>query len=528
MGRRLEAMSPLLVSVGASALLAGVGLAMVMTLGPTANASPSATSDHGRAAVSSPLPPLTIPSNGPPRSAPTDSTGSPIYCDDGPNAYTPMPADCVVPTYPGMPPIIELPSQTPWPTRTSSLPALNRWRGTEVLKLAQGVQADLIGVGPDNAARILEYSSGGSRRAFAVQSIRRDGTITPGWPAAGVPIPGNFVGEAIGKDGTVYFATAPSGASSSTPTPYTITAIGQDGKVLPGWPYTSPAAIHDLFGGLAVGPRGQVCFADYVPGRDAQNYHAPAAIYCVGHDGTLLLGWPYNSWRPLANLAFGADGTLYLKQSTQRGEGYYEIVALGVDGKAVPVWTPWPVPTLLISPIVVAPTGNVYVVVLGYDGNQVTNHLVTLGADGLVRSDRRLAFANNQNLSAMATTADGTLYVATDDEGPNSMLGQTSGHLSAFAPDGSSKPGWPAPADGPNKLYLSPDGSVWITWEISGQTQVTGRAMAVFAPNGKLRPGSPMEIPFLGNGTQIAFDSSGTAFAVASTSQSYDVVAIAP
>jgi hypothetical protein len=128
----------------------------------------------------------------------------------------------------------------------------------------------------------------------------------------------------------------------------------------------------------------------------------------------------------------------------------------------------------------------------------------------------------------MATTADGTLFVTTYDDGPGAMFGNTGGHVSAIAPDGSSKPGWPAQADGVNKLYLSPDGSVWTTYEIWTPSQRTGLAMAVYDSNGKLRPGFPMETPFLGYERQIAFDSSGTAYAIMSTAQSYDLVAITP
>lgn len=425
-------------------------------------------------------------------------------------------------TYPPRPTRTPLATDTPWPTRTSSLPALAPWGGSEILKLASGVQANLIGVGPDGAVAILEYVHVGDRFKGTVFSIRRDGTPKPGWPAGGVPVPDNPVSEAIDRDGTVYVATGAVGISDAKPTSLVITAIRADGTVLPGWPYTSPAALHDIFAGsLVVGPHGQACFMDFLPGSQAQNLEAPSAIYCVGADGRLLPGWPYTSPHPMLHPAFGADGTLYVEQTTQQSAGRYEIVALGADGKPKTGWTPWKVKTLLVSPIVAAPDGRVNVMILGLD----EDHLVTLGADGSLQGDRVLDFPAKQLFSAMATAPDGTLYVSTCDDGPLSLFGTTGGHISAFGPDGSARPGWPAPADGPNKIYLSPDGSVWTTWEIWTTNQRTGFAVAAFDPNGKLRAGFPMAMPDLGS--VLAFDSSGTAYAIMATNRGTDLVAIA-
>jgi hypothetical protein len=104
------------------------------------------------------------------------------------------------------------------------------------------------------------------------------------------------------------------------------------------------------------------------------------------------------------------------------------------------------------------------------------------------------------------------------DTGDLELFGKTASHVSAFAPDGSVKPGWPAAVDGPTSIFLAPDGSVWMTWQIWGNGRVTDQAMAVFEPNGKLRSGFPMETPDLGNdvltGTGLVFDSSGNAYAI--------------
>jgi len=218
--------------------------------------------------------------------------------------------------------------------------------------------------------------------------------------------------------------------------------------------------------------------------------------------------------------AFGPDGTLYVEQTTKQSAGSYEIAALGPDGKPKSGWTPWKEKALVVSPIVAAPDGRVYLMIIGFD----EDHLVTLGGDGILQGDRGLDFPAKQRFSAMATAPDGTLYVSTCDDGPLTVFGTTGGHISAFGPDGSARPGWPAPADGPNALFLSPDGSVWTTWEIWTTNQRTGFAMAVFDSNGKLRAGFPMEIPDLG--TVLAFDSSGTAYVIMSTIRGSDLVAI--
>ena len=48
------------------------------------------------------------------------------------------------------------PSGTPWPTSSSALPTLAAWRGSEILRLASGYQADVVGVQPDGSIIVLE------------------------------------------------------------------------------------------------------------------------------------------------------------------------------------------------------------------------------------------------------------------------------------------------------------------------------------------------------------------------------------
>ena len=444
----------------------------------------------------------------------TGASPTQIFCDDNPGHFTPMPADCVVPKEPLHFPTPR-PTETPWPNSSSALPALATWRGSEILPLLPNLQAYVVGVQPGGSIVLLEYVNTGHGFVGALFAIEADGKPKPGWPAGGVSVPVGFGNHVMARDGTVYVSAIEAGTDSNSPTSIDVTAVSPDGKVVPGWPYKSPAALHDYNSGLlVVGPNGGVCFMDFLPGGDAQNLNGPSGLYCLGAGGKLLPGWPYRSYRPLDHPAFGADGTVYVEKYDEQNPGSQEIVALGPDGKPRAGWTPWPVASLMVSPIVVAPDGRVYLTVMGMSGDE----LVTLAADGTLVSKNRLAFPADQDIHQMAMAADGSLYASTMDTGDLELFGKTASHLSAFAPDGSAKPGWPAAVDGPASIFPAPDGSVWTTWQIWGNGRVTDQAMAVFEPNGKLRAGFPMETPDLGNdvltGTGLVFDSSGNAYAI--------------
>jgi len=466
--------------------------------------------------------PATPATSGRPSASPAKTR---IICDDNPGHFTPMPANCVVPSMPRASQTLR-PKETPWPKSSSVLPALAAWRGSEILRLPAQYQADVVGVQPDGSIVLLEYTNTGHGFRGALFAIRADGKPKPGWPAVGVPVPVGYGNQVMARDGTVYASAVATGTTSGAPTSIEITAVSPDGKVLPGWPYQSPAALHDYNSGqLVSGPSGRVCFMDFLPGRAAQDLSRPSALYCLGADGKLLPGWPYTSYRPLDHPAFDAAGTLFVEQYVEKKPGSQEIVALGLAGKPVAGWTPWVVPTLM-APVVVAPDGRVYLSVYGMSGDE----LVTLAADGTLVDKKRLAFPTDQNFHQMVPAADGSLYVSTFHSGDLGLFGKTASHVSALSSDGSAKPGWPADVDGPTSIFLSPDGSVWMTWQIWGNGQVTDQAMAVFEPNGKLRSGFPMETPDLGNdvlrGHGLVFDSSGNAYVIMYAHSGYSVAMI--
>ena len=456
---------------------------------------------------------------------------TPILCDDNPDHFTPMPADCVVPSMPRVP-WTPSPSKTPWPKSSSVLPKLAAWHGSEIVRLEPGSQAHVVGVQPDGSIAVLEYGNTGDRFLGALVAIRPDGKPKPGWPIAGVPVPVGYGNDVMAKDGTVYLSAITTTTTSDAPTAIEVTAVSPEGTAVPGWPYESPAALHDNNSGqLVVGPSGQACFMDFLPGRGAQDLNGPSALYCLGVDGKLLPGWPYTSNRTMDHPTFGADGTIYVEQYSEKEPGSQEIVALGPTGKPVAGWTPWVVPSSM-APIVVAPDGRVYLSVIGMSGDE----LVTLAADGTLVSRSKLAFSADQYIQQIATAADGSLCVSSVDAGDAvdsgdlALFGKTAAHVSCFAGDSSAKPGWPAAVDGPASIFLSHDGSVWMTWQIWGDGGVTDQAMAVFGPNGKLRSGFPMETPDLGNdvlrGKGLVFDSSGNAYAIMYWRSGYSVAKI--
>jgi hypothetical protein len=265
---------------------------------------------------------------------------------------------------------------------------------------------------------------------------------------------------------------------------------------------------------------------DSLPAQTPQGTNGPSGLYCLGAGGKLLAGWPYKSYRPIDHPAFGADGKLYVEQYDEQKPGSQEIVALGSNGKPAAGWTPWVVSAAMVSPIVVAPDGRLNLATMAMSGDE----LVTLAPDGTLSSKTRPAFAADQDFHQMAAAADGSLYLSTMDTGDLALFGKTAAHISAFARDGSAKPGWPVAADGPASIFLAPDGSVWTTWQIWGNGRVTDQAMAVIEPNGQLRKGFPIETPDLGNevltGTGLVFDSTGNAYAIEYTGSGYAVAKI--
>ena len=486
-----------------------------------------------------------------PTASPTASPTPPIICDDGPNAHTPMPADCVVPSDAWMPsPILPSlraePKTTPIPTLPSglaTLPPTTPWHGRTVYSPPSGASARLIGIGPDDTlyvlvARPLPVPKPTPTALFfvpdvaaSVVAIRSDGSMRPGWPSAGVSVAGFPTSYKVNEDGTVFVASGPNpfGGKQNALSQLTITAIGSDGKVLPGWPYRTPAAQQPLDPELLVpGPGGMVCFDNVKPGVVPSGYDVPMVIYCLGSNGKLLSGWPY-SGNSLFDPAVGPDGTVYVAQttSTELTSGVttfpFQVLAIGLDGKPKPGWTPWNrTANQGITTILPTKDGRVYMLLGGDAG---TAQLVVVDGTGRPLSDRVESPDGRPNYKDAVLAADGTLVVATGD-GPQPYPDL----VNAYTSTGSQIAGWPQLIGGWGDVAVSPDGFVWVAWTVygSGGASDESSVVALFDRDGNLQPGYPMASDYMisydGDGLFVSSD--GTAYASTGTASGTAIVAI--
>ena len=369
----------------------------------------------------------------------------------------------------------------------------------------------------------------------SVIALRPDGSIRSGWPSAGVPVSGYPISYKVNADGTVFVASGanPYGGQPNSLSQLTITAIGSDGKVLAGWPYRTPAAQPaadpEL---LALGPGGVVCLVTVKPGVTTLGSGVPMVIYCLGRDGKLLPGWPYSSQLPLFNLAVGPDGTVYAAQvtstkTTANSSAFpYQVLAIAPDGKPKPGWTTWSRDGADdITAIMPTKDGRVYLV-MGGDSGQA--ELIDLDRSGKALDDHveLAASLRHPSYKDAVLTSDGSLFVTVTDQAGDANL------VNAYSADGSQMPGWPQLIGGWGDLAVAPQGSVWVAWTLyaaSGGGADTS-VVALFDKNGKLQPGYPMAADNLPHyksyGLEVASD--GTAYASAATISGSRIVALRP
>jgi hypothetical protein len=368
----------------------------------------------------------------------------------------------------------------------------------------------------------------------SVIALRPDGSTKSGWPSAGVSVAGFPMSYQLNEDGTVFVASGPNiyMAGANTQSQLTITAISSDGKVLPGWPYDSPGAQQGLNPELLVlGPNGIVCFVDIKPGASAAGYEVPMVIYCLGPNGKLLPGWPYSSQMPLMDLAIGPDGTVYVAQITSSKISNifpyafpYQVLAIGLDGKPRSGWTPWARSDFQgLTTILPTKDGRVYML-LGGDGGKA--QLVIVDSTGKALGDHVElgSILNSPNYKDAVLTSDGSLFLsATDQNVANVDV------VNAYTADGSQMAGWPQSVGGWGDLAVAPQGSVWVAWTVYGPGGADDETsvVALFDKNGKLQPGYPMASDYLPHygtyGLQVASD--GTAYATAATVSGSRIVA---
>ncbi|HEX7490316.1 MAG TPA: hypothetical protein VF337_01265 [Candidatus Limnocylindrales bacterium] len=462
-------------------------------------------------------------------------TPAPIQCDDGPDAFTPMPADCWIPTEPA-----PTPSPTPTARRTdptislpglATLPPVTPWHGKTFYAPPSGTGTMLIGLGSDDIVyvlleRALPLPKPTPTSAFVVPDVaasvialRPDGSLKAGWPSAGVPVSGYPYSYRVNAAGTVFVASGPNPFTSDQLAlkQLTVTAIGSDGKVLAGWPYLTPAAQQsydpDL---LTTGPNDMVCFRQMKAGAKATASDYSMVAYCLGADGKLLPGWPYASPMSLSNIAVGPDGTVYMGKVTSttasKVQPYtypYQVIAIGPDGQPKPGWTAWSEPDVpALATILPTKDGRVYMLLGGDSGRA---KLVSVDSKGKTISEHlelgsALTYASYKDA---VLTGDGRLFVAIEGGSVNLV--------NAYSADGSQMAGWPQLIGGWGDLAVGADGSVWVSWTLYGASgdQADTSVVARFDKNGKLQPGYPMAsdmLSTLGLYYGLAVASDGTAF----------------
>jgi hypothetical protein len=218
--------------------------------------------------------------------------------------------------------------------------------------------------GPDGTvyAACLQATASGSVGGRTV-AVGPSGTMKRGWP---VRVAGDRL--AIARDGTVYVGSSERVDSSDGRTRHrlTITALAPDGAVRRGWPVILPAGDADWVLG-----RDGIVRAWWRTGIDAAGlgYGADTTVYtALGRDGRTLPGWPVTVPGAASDPAVSADGTVYYVAPPAGASGGRDVVyARDRTGRVRPGWpvnvvgyggSLWG-PTL---PPYLSPDGSVYVV----------------------------------------------------------------------------------------------------------------------------------------------------------------------
>jgi hypothetical protein len=354
----------------------------------------------------------------------------------------------------------------------------------------------------------------------SVIALRPDGSLRPGWSSTGVHVAGFPVSYHVNEAGTVFVASGanPFNSGADTQSQMTITAIGPDGKIVAGWPYHTPAAKQPFYPDLLVlGPGRTVCFLQYKPGASTGS-DAPMMVYCLGSDGKVLPGWPYSSQSSFWSPAVGPDGTVYVARSTSTKTTTnpyfypYEVLAIGPDGKPKSGWTWSKDGADGLTAIMPTRDGRIYLL-LGGDGGKA--ELIVLDRNGKTLQDHvELASAlTSPNYKDAVLTSGGSLFVAVNGGNANAV--------NAYSPDGSQMTGWPQLIGGWGDIAVGADGSVGVAWTVYGATSTDETSVvALFDKTGKLRPGYPMASEYLVSldlSYGLAVASDGTAYGSAET-----------
>lgn len=411
-------------------------------------------------------------------------------------------------------PFASTPTLGPAPSAATTASAPKGWQSRVLYNLPDGSSGEVVGVGQDNTIYVLTYTPSFPASSIRLLAVKPDGSFATGWPEGGVSIPGLLLGAVLAPNGTVYIATTPAGSNLQSASALGINAVGSDGRILAGWPYTAAPAVHfaqDPF--LVLNSVGSVCFIDGMPG-DAGPPAAPKILDCLGVNGLPLPGWPYTSSQGLIDPAVGSDGTLYVDEVTSEpGVSPWpsRVLALDPAGKPKSTWSAYATAAPYSVEQIATGAGATYVALV--DGKQ-RNYLTVLGPDGSILSDLEPLMPTGTAYGLTAAASQGWAYVATvgprTDGKPGGMT-----KLSAFSDGGAQRAGYPITLDNAAHVLCSPEGEAWLFFEPETASSA-GSLLAIAEPNGDY---SAIQLPGVKALGRAAFDTSGNGFAVVRMSE---------
>ncbi|MGZ6314594.1 MAG: hypothetical protein ACXWNI_03095 [Candidatus Limnocylindrales bacterium] len=390
-----------------------------------------------------------------------------------------------------------------------TLPPGQQRAGDVVYQAPTGIKLELIGAAPDGTIYVGRWTSasGGfdTDRKASVLALRPDGTLKAGWPSSGIAISDIPLGWVVNDAGTVFIATVqPDEVTDQHTYPVTVTALGSDGKVLPGWPFKTPKAWQPLPLDLEPGPEDSLCFEQARHDILVQTSPAwPTEVYCLGRNGRLLPGWPYSSPTLTFGTAVTSNGTVYLVDAMTPDQPFYRVLALGRDGKPLSGWTAtaqtgylggaW---ILLSSPIKPLPNGNVAVLDLPDRMGSAVRILDRSGATVRQIAEAMQAGDGLVYYETAVTDSDSKLYVTA-----RSQTGQLS-YVDAFDAEGKALPGWPTQVPSRPTLALAGGGKVWV---LSDSSALDAPSITLIDASGKIVSGYPVSADLANSRTLLGY-----------------------
>ncbi len=377
-------------------------------------------------------------------------------------------------------------------------------------------------VGPDGTVYVSTAPwAGGQGKIYALDPA---GHVKPGWPfaPAGIVALGRPV---VASDGTVYVAgfaatEAPQAPGSNAAF---LWALDSSGRTRSGWPFAIQGTLAPAAPGawLLVTPDGGVMFAT---SRAPTGGPATSEALALDHDGKAVPGWPVTlpggiSCYGGACTTMAADGTWYGMVLPAQGQDA-EIVALHADGSAM---AGWPVSIAGGEGFALGLDGSVYA--WGVDTARADTRalpviqrtrFVRLGSDGRPAQGWPVTITGCAGVPAIAP--DGTLYSTAGCErivGGVSQPPAEPERILALAPDGTERPGWPAPVPSgvlawpyapveglPSRAYspsVGPDGTVYLP--VHRPADYVRQGLLAFSSDGSPRSGWPV---WLSGGLSLA------------------------